>query len=132
MNFLFLSLLALLRLTPAAPAVAPDPYAGTWLDSADSRVEITRQGNTYVSRYVGFKDVTASRKKGFEVGAVFMKDLKADGSDLSGKVIDWETKKEYKATLTATDANHLVMKVKVMGITAHTENWTRVAVPATN
>lgn len=109
-----------------APA---DPFLGTWLtQDKDARVEITRQGNVYTGRYVGFTDPVASRKKGYRMNDVVFKDLQQDDSELAGKVIDGT--KVYNATLTLPDANHLLMKVKVMGVTAHSETWTRVVVAA--
>ena len=122
----------LLHFAPASPPPA-DPFLGTWLsEDKDCRIEITRAGNVYTGRYLSFVDQATARKKGYVVGNVVLKDLKADGRELSGRVIDAETKKDYKATLTLTDANHLLMKVKIMGVTGHSETWTRVtaAVPA--
>jgi len=120
-----ISLLLHVASTPPPPA---DPFLGTWLtEDKNSRVEITRVSNVYTGRYLSFVDLAAARKKGYVVGDVVLKDVKADGKDLNGRVIDGETKKDYKVTMTATDANHILMKVKVMGITAHSETWTRVA-----
>lgn len=127
MHLLWLSLL--LYLTPA-PAAAPDPYLGTWLaEDQDGRIEITRQGALYTGRFVGFKDVAASRRQGYEVGAVVLRSFRPDANELAGKVMDWSTKKEYAGTLAASDARHLVLKVKVMGVTAHAETWTRLPAP---
>ena len=122
----------LLHFEPPSPPPA-DPFLGTWLsEDKDCRIEITRAGNVYTGRYLSFVDQATARKKGYVVGNVVLKDLKADGRELSGRVIDAETKKDYKSTLTPTDANHLLMKVKIMGVTGHSETWTRVtaAVPA--
>lgn len=122
----------LLHFAPASPPPA-DPFLGTWLsEDKDCRMEITRAGNVYTGRYLSFVDQATARKKGYVVGNVVLKDMKADGQELSGRVIDAETKKDYKVTMTATDANHLLMKVKIMGVTGHSETWTRVtaAVPA--
>ena len=78
---------------------------------------------------MGFKDVAASRRQGYEVGAAVLRSFRPDGSELAGKVMDWSTKKEYNGTLAAPDAHHLVLKVKVMGVTAHSETWTRLSAP---
>ena len=126
MNLLWLSLL--LHLSPAPATAPPDPYLGTWLaEDQDGRIEITRLGALYTGRFVGFKDVVASRRQGYEVGAVVLRSFRPAGNELSGKVMNWSTKKEYNGTLAAPDAHHLVLKVKVMGVTAHSETWTRLA-----
>ena len=128
MNFLWLTLL--LHLTTAPHTAPPDPYLGTWLaEDQDGRIEITRQGALYTGRFVGFKDVAASRRQGYELGAVVLRSFRPAGSELAGKVMDWSAHKEYGGTLAATDARHLVLKVKVMGVTAHAETWTRLTGP---
>jgi len=130
MNSLLLGLLALVRLAPT-PSLTPEPYLGTWLVAdKDARVEITRQGEVYTGRYVSFTDPAAARKKGYAVGGIVLKNLKKDGTDLTGKVIDSETKKEYNASLSTPVSDRVVLKVKTMGMTVHTETWTRVAVSA--
>ena len=129
MNYLLICLVLLTHFfpPPAASTAPADPYLGTWLaEDQDGRIEITRQGAVYTGCFVGFKDVAASHKQGYDVGAVVLRDLRPDGDALAGKVMDWSKKKEYNGTLTAPDASHLVLKVKVMGLTAHSETWTRI------
>ncbi len=111
-----------------APTPPADFYLGTWLaEDQDGRIELVRQGPGYVGRFVGFQDVALAHRQGYDVGAVLLSNLRPDGEDLAGQVMDYSTHKQYTATLHATDAIHLVLKVKVMGVTAHSETWTRVA-----
>ncbi len=111
-----------------APTSPTDPYLGTWLAAdQDGRIEIVRQGPGYVGRFVGFKDVALAHRQGYDVGAVLLSNLRPDGDDLAGQVMDYSTHKQYPVTLHATDPTHVVLRVKVMGLTAHTETWTRVA-----
>jgi len=115
----------------ARPVAPPDPYLGIWLaEDQDGRIEITRQGTLYTGRFVGFKDVAASHRQGYDLGAVVLRSFEPAGRELAGRVIDWATKKEYAGTLAAPDARHLTLKVKVMGLTAHAETWTRLAAPS--
>lgn len=111
-----------------APTPPADPYLGTWLaEDQDGRIEITRQGAGYVGRFVGFKDVALAHRQGYDVGAVLLSNLRPAGDELAGQVMDYATHKQYSATLRAADATHLLLKVKVMGLIAHAETWTRVA-----
>jgi uncharacterized protein (DUF2147 family) len=111
-----------------APTPSADPYLGTWLaEDQDGRIEIVRQGASYVGRFVGFKDVALAHRQGYDVGAVLLSNLHPAGDELAGQVMDYTTHKQYAVTLRAPDATHLLLKVTVMGLTAHAETWTRVA-----
>ncbi len=58
-----------------------------------------------------------------------LKELRPDGNELTGKVLDPDTGKDYKATLAFTGPNTVELRVKVMGVTAHKEAWTRQTSP---
>lgn len=107
--------------------VAEPAFAGYWLRADDAVVEFAPQGKGYVGRYVAFRKDPASAKKKAALNTVCFKDLKADGNELSGKVIDLDSGKEYNAVLTLKSATALELRVKVMGMTVHTETLTRQA-----
>lgn len=124
---------------PPAPATAPAPvevvhaplaaisYAGFWLmEDQDAVVEITRQGDTYMGRFVAFRKDAANAKKSL-LNTTLLKELKPDGDDLAGKILDPKSGKDYKVTLVYTGPKTLEMRVKVMGVVAHKETWTRQA-----
>lgn len=123
MKFLLFALLALLR-----PAPASNPYTGTWLVAdRDAQVEIILRDDVYTGRYVGFTDPAAARQQGYEVGGIVLKNMRQEGGELVGVVVDVETKKEYDAELSAPAANRVLLKVKKLGLTVHSETWTRAA-----
>lgn len=106
-------------------ALPPTPtYTGFWLTAdQDAVIEISRQVDGYVGRYVAFRRDPAAKKA--RLNTYSFKEMKVDGDELSGKVIDPKSGKDYKATLHLTGVQTLEMKVKMMGVTAHTETWTR-------
>lgn len=106
-------------------ALPPTPaYTGYWLTAdQDAVIEVSRQGAGYVGRYVAFRKDPAAKKD--RLNTYSFKEMKPDGDELSGKVLDPKTGKDYKATLHLTGPQTLELKVKAMGITAHTETWTR-------
>lgn len=107
--------------TPPAPT-----YIGFWLtEDKTTVVEISRQGSGYVGRYVAFRTEPTSAKHQAQANFQVLKELKPDGDDLNGKVLNPDTNKDYKAVLHLTSPQTLELRVKVMGVTAHTETWTR-------
>lgn len=106
-------------------ALPPTPvYTGYWLTAdGDAVIEVSRQGDVYVGRYVAFRKDAATKKT--RLNTYSFRDMKPDGDELSGKVLDPQSGKGYKATLHLTSPQTLELKVKAMGITAHTETWTR-------
>ncbi|MFD2719672.1 DUF2147 domain-containing protein [Hymenobacter monticola] len=115
----------------SAPAVAVPPapsFVGSWLmEDQDVVIEISRQGNAYVGRYVAFRKSASDPKKKALLNTYLLKDLKPDGDELSGVVLDPKSGKDYKTTLSLTGPKTLEMRVKAMGMTAHKETWTRQA-----
>ncbi|WP_046245404.1 DUF2147 domain-containing protein [Hymenobacter terrenus] len=104
----------------------PANFTGYWLSAdQDAVVEITRQGDVYSGRYVAFRKDPNNPKKKAQLNTYILKGMKPDGNDLTGKVLDPDTGKDYNATLVPTGANTLELRVKVMGLTAHKEAWTR-------
>ena len=103
----------------------PTPtYNGFWLTAdQDAVIEVSRQGDMYVGRYVAFHKDPATKKT--RLNTYSFKDMQPDGDELSGRVLDPKSGKGYKATLHLTGPQTLELKVKAMGITAHTETWTR-------
>lgn len=114
-------LISLLFSAPPAPT-----YTGFWLtEKKDVVVEISRQGTGYVGRYVAFRTEPTSAPHKAQLNFQVLKDLKPEGEDLGGKVLNPDTGKDYKAVLHLTGPQTLELRVKVMGMTAHTETWTR-------
>lgn len=109
---------------PAATSGVSPSYLGYWLgQDQDAVVEISRQGDYLVGRYVAFRKDPVKRKA--QLNTYALKDLKPDGKDLAGKVRDGNTGKEYKGTLRFTGPNTVEVSVKVMGMTVYKEVWTR-------
>ena len=97
------------------------------MQDQDAVIEISRQGETYVGRFVAFRKDASNAVKKAKLNYALLKDLKPDGDDLSGKVMDPKSGKDYKATLVSTGPKSLEMRVKAMGMVAYKETWTRQA-----
>ena len=120
-----------LNAAPAAPdlvAYAPrtaSSFVGFWLmQDQDAVIEISPQGNTYVGRFVAFRKAANAKKKAM-ITTLLLKDMKPDGSDLSGRVLDPISGKEYKVTLISAGSKTLEMRVQAMDMVAYKETWNR-------
>jgi len=96
------------------------------MQDQDAVVEITRQGDTYTGRLMAFRKSTTKEKLKL-VNTILLKNLKADGDNLTGRIVDPSSGKDYKVTLIYTGPAMLEMQVKAMGVVVRKETWTRQA-----
>lgn len=125
-------LLTLILLTSAfAVAAGPDQILGTWLAAGESKIEITKCGDSYCGTIVWMKsphndehNEDASKRSRPLVGAQIATRLKFEGSSWSGKLYGPERGKTVDAKMTFKGDDQLEVKVSA-GVARKTVIWTR-------